>query len=343
MKSKIHLNASLLDGQIKKLQCGLSQLYKYNSKCFKKIFIEGNMVKQKFSRVDEFMNMGIVERINSYYHSRFMICSHKGIFVVTDPPSLRHWDRVFPLFADESLLFADQVNVKEGDTVMDLGTGSGILALSCAKKASKVYGVDINKKAVDYAQFNAKLNNLQKRVQFLKGDMFSPIGNLKFDLIVSNPPFVPVPPDFRFYLHSSGGTDGLEVVRRILKSISKYLKPDGRFQIIVMSPGNKNSPIVVQDLKKYMRNRKVKITLTNIYENPVELSSFIKCFREARMFMAWKQYFSLHSLTHLYYLFVDLRPADSFSLNVSTRKIRLRKNYYSGDWQSRFKRYALPE
>ncbi len=85
--------------------------------------------------------------------------------------------------------------------VLDLGCGTGILALIAARRCEQVIGVDIDRRAVACARRNARLNQIAN-VRFLVGDAFRPVQGLRFDLIVSNPPFYPV--------------DGLEVAQSLL-------------------------------------------------------------------------------------------------------------------------------
>ena len=118
----------------------------------------------------------------------------------TDPPTNRDMDRVFPIFDDESIFIANRLMVNKGDKVLDLGTGSGIFALFAAQqKAAEVIATDINSKAVNYARENARINGLAGRIEFHQGNLFEPVEGRKFNLIICNPPFVPTPPNARFF------------------------------------------------------------------------------------------------------------------------------------------------
>jgi release factor glutamine methyltransferase len=75
--------------------------------------------------------------------------------------------------SDDTFFFADNLNVKEREKVIDLGTGCGFLGIIAAKKASKVIAVDINPYAVHCAKMNAKLNEVNNKMFFLQGDLFS--------------------------------------------------------------------------------------------------------------------------------------------------------------------------
>jgi release factor glutamine methyltransferase len=78
--------------------------------------------------------------------------------------------------------------VREGDRVLDMGTGSGVHAILAASKSTSVVAVDINPKATETARFNAILNGVQDRVEVLDSDLFEHVEG-RFDLIVFDPPF----------------------------------------------------------------------------------------------------------------------------------------------------------
>lgn len=135
--------------------------------------------------------------------------------------------------AEDSFLLAENITPKKGDYVLDVGTGTGILALVAAGKASKVLGVDINPEAVELARNNAKLNGLPN-VESRLSDLFTNVGD-RFDLIVFNPPYLPVKEDGLLELSWSGGERGVEVVERFLGEVKDYLKPRGRILMVASS------------------------------------------------------------------------------------------------------------
>lgn len=115
-------------------------------------------------------------------------------------------------------------------SVCDLATGSGCIAISLKKEEDnmKVYATDISHNALEIAKYNAK--NLGADVTFLEGDMLKPLGDLKFDIFVSNPPYIPdseiVDPlvlDNEPNVALFGGEDGLKFYRIILRDLAKHL------------------------------------------------------------------------------------------------------------------------
>lgn len=122
-------------------------------------------------------------------------------------------------------------------SVLDLCTGSGCLAIlaSHAFVNADIHATDISADALEVAERNVADYGLEDRVTLHCGDLFEPLGRMRFDLIVSNPPYVDaeamgeLPPEFRAEprLALAGGEDGLDVVRRILAGAGGHLTPEG--------------------------------------------------------------------------------------------------------------------
>jgi release factor glutamine methyltransferase len=96
--------------------------------------------------------------------------------------------------AEDTFLLLDNVEplVSKRDVVLELGVGSGIIALVLAKHAKKVVGIDISKEAVKCAKNNAKTNRLENKIELILGDLFTPLKiEAKFNLILFNPPYLP--------------------------------------------------------------------------------------------------------------------------------------------------------
>lgn len=133
--------------------------------------------------------------------------------------------------AEDSFLFAENLGVKSGQAVLDLGTGSGILAITAAQKAQSVIAVDLNPYAVRCAKENAKLNKAYN-VAFLQGDLFKAFADeVRFDLVLFNAPYLPSEAgEEETWIGRSwaGGANGRVVVDRFIEQVLAYLKPLGR-------------------------------------------------------------------------------------------------------------------
>ncbi len=124
-------------------------------------------------------------------------------------------------------------------SILDIGTGSGCIAISIATSlpAARLTAVDISQQALAVAQANADTQQLSDRIEFLGGDLLEPLDpNSRFDFIVSNPPYVTtaefdhLAPDIRNHeprIALDGGSDGLDLVRRLVADAPNHLAPGG--------------------------------------------------------------------------------------------------------------------
>jgi ribosomal protein L3 glutamine methyltransferase len=123
------------------------------------------------------------------------------------------------------------------ENVLDLCTGSGCLAVLSARAfpGAQIDAVELSKDALAVAARNVADYGLENRISLHQGDLFKPLGERKYDLIITNPPYVDaegmagLPRECRFEpkLAFDGGPDGLAIVRRILNEAGKHLKPQG--------------------------------------------------------------------------------------------------------------------
>jgi release factor glutamine methyltransferase len=114
-------------------------------------------------------------------------------------------------------------------SVLDVCTGSGALALTAARCGAGVTAVDVSRRAVLTARLNARLNGV--RLRALRSDLFRALGDARFDVIVSNPPYVPAPTDD---LPTRGrarawdaGLDGRVFIDRLIDEAPAHLRPGG--------------------------------------------------------------------------------------------------------------------
>jgi release factor glutamine methyltransferase len=140
--------------------------------------------------------------------------------------------------------------------ILDLGTGTGAIALAIAKHRPQAffYAVDTSQAALDVAIENAR--NLEiSNVKFILSDWFSALGNEKFDIIVSNPPYIETDDahlkqgDLRFEPISAlaSGEDGLDDIRKILQEAPQHLSPNG---CLLLEHGHNQAEVVAALLKQ---------------------------------------------------------------------------------------------
>lgn len=133
--------------------------------------------------------------------------------------------------AEDSILLADSLDVNGGERVLDVGTGSGIIALSAAEFAGSVLGVDVDPQAVSCARKNAVRNGIGN-AEFRVSDLFENVEG-KFDLIIFNPPYLPSGSIKDKAV--DGGRRGRQLIRKFIADAGDHLNPEGRILILVSS------------------------------------------------------------------------------------------------------------
>ncbi len=124
-----------------------------------------------------------------------------------------------------------QLTVREPlATALDLGTGCGVQALHLAGHVARVVATDVNRRALAMTRLNAALN--QVPVEVREGSLFEPVADERFDLVVSNPPFVVSPATEAPLVYRDSGLPGDEVVRRVVTQAPQHLTPGGRAQVL---------------------------------------------------------------------------------------------------------------
>lgn len=165
--------------------------------------------------------------------SPFCLFPCEGVFIATDAiagqPGINQVMCLFP----ESYMLAGVVPRVGVSRTLDLCTGSGIHAIVAAQHSSSVVGVDINPRAITFSRFNAALNQASN-VRFFAGDLYEPVRNEQFDLVLANPPYNPSlesPAGANFW---SGGASGEELLRRIIAGLDDVLTELGMCHIVTL-------------------------------------------------------------------------------------------------------------
>lgn len=187
--------------------------------------------KESFQRIDEFLQARTVRRVPLPYLLG------------------EAWFAGLPFYVDERVLvprspfaeliaarFEPWLRLREDALILEIGTGSGCIAIATALAFphATVVATDVSAGALDVARRNVRRHGVADRVQLVQADLLDGIAG-RFDLVLSNPPYVPVgdlvdmPPEYAQepHLALAGGADGLALVRRILQDAADHLHRDG--------------------------------------------------------------------------------------------------------------------
>ncbi len=173
----------------------------------------------------------------------------------------------------EEVLTLIKDNPKEKVELLDMCTGSGCIGIAIAYYNNKVAATlsDISLECIEVSNRNIKKNDLEDRVEVIKSDLYSAFSDRKFDIITTNPPYIPagdiqeLDDDVRLYEPLSaldGGTDGLDFYRRIAVETKNHLKNNG---CLLMEIGIDQSEAVIEIFQKHCySNIKIKNDISGI-------------------------------------------------------------------------------
>ena len=190
---------------------------------------------------DGLLDVGLLERREDGVVSPFVLGVLDDLFILSD--DLVHGlDAVMGFGATTIELCGAAFPRQNVQRVLDLGCGSGTAALLLARRARAAVGVDINPRAVALSKINAAINGVAN-AEFRVGDLFAPVAGETFDLIVSQPPFVPMPAGVGAATFLYGGPRGDELSLTLLARLTPHLAPKGRALLFVEWPDHGNDAL----------------------------------------------------------------------------------------------------
>ena len=174
------------------------------------------------------------------------------------------------------------LSMKNNPEIIDIGTGSGCIGITLAKEipSSNVIAIDFSEKALAVAEENAKNIGI-KNIDFVKSDFLKQSINLRADLLVSNPPYIPkkdistLMTDVREYEPSEALTDnldGLEFYRVFSKRFDRMIKIDGA---LIVEVGKDEHPLEAK--KIFEQAGHVKVEMINDYNGDIRVLKVMKC------------------------------------------------------------------
>lgn len=180
--------------------------------------------------VEAWVDAGLVEVSGEEARGLLRVFPFDGLLFAMDPPELLEQgtgpDFVSGLTNSSAALMCCTIR-RQSRATLDLGTGCGVLGFLAARHSQRVWATDVNPRALAMARLNAHLNGLSS-IEFALGSGFEPVADLKFDLIVTNPPFI-LGPLQRYTFRDSGmELDGL--CRKLVSEAPQHLEEGGFFQ-----------------------------------------------------------------------------------------------------------------
>ena len=174
------------------------------------------------------------------------------------------------ILVEEVIKIAKKIRAKK---ILDLCTGSGIIGVSLAKylENCEITATDISKKALEVAKKNAIINKVEDKITFLDSDLFTNIPKDKYDIIVSNPPYIKKDIIKKLdkqvrkepNLALDGGIDGLDLYRKIIPQSYEYLKYNGYLCLEIGFDQREDVLNLIKESQKYSEIYSLK----DLYDN----------------------------------------------------------------------------
>lgn len=177
---------------------------------------------------DDAVRAGLLAADGDQLRAAVQIVPVGGLYVAADWTDAAVTEPVMGVAASTRAL-AQMMIPGPAEATLDLGTGSGVLALLAARQTGRVVATDLNARAVEYVRFNAALNGVGN-VDPRAGDLFEPVRGQTFDRIVCNPPFVIAPAAGA--MHSQTGRPADDLLRSIARAAPDHLRPGGFCQVV---------------------------------------------------------------------------------------------------------------
>jgi SAM-dependent methyltransferase len=183
-------------------------------------------------KLETLAETGLIKIDGNSVTAAVKLLPYNDLFVVFDLPCMLETDlkRHYVMGIGSSTLTLANLTIrKKSSLTLDLGTGCGIHAFLAARHSDHVVAVDLNPRAVQLTEFNAKLNGLSN-VECLEGNLFEPVKGKRFDLVITNPPFV-ISPENR-YIYRDGGMEADQITQKIVRQVPLFLTEGGYCQIL---------------------------------------------------------------------------------------------------------------
>lgn len=258
----------------------------------------------------------------------YVLIPIKNKLLVVNPPykKFRNGKKVPDLYVGaDSLKLINYFKGEKRETLLDLCSGSGIIGIALSDYVNKIDFVEIREDVIDVLKFNLLINRIsEERVEVKKSDLYEELANKKYNYIVTNPPFIPTPEDNLLPVCGDGGIDGMDIIRRILKDLTKYLKQDGRFYMVLEAIGDDNKPFVVDlfDDKNTKGIVNVSLFSRQLIEEQARVSAMVSkdmfdgSKNTKELYDLWMNSFEVLNATYVYPTLIEYIPSDDMEFNL---------------------------
>lgn len=212
------------------------------------MFYDAVLTLEERKAVDHIISLRIDKKIPAAYltHEAFFM----GLSFYVDERVLIPRSPIAELIEKQ---FSPWIDTHHISKILDLCTGSGCIAVACAEifPEVEITASDISSDALDVAKMNIEKYHLEDQIMLIQSDVFESIPQQKFDIIISNPPYVDktdmenLPPEYRHEPVSAlaAGQDGLDIIKKILSTAKNYLSDHG---ILIIETGNSAEALISQ-------------------------------------------------------------------------------------------------
>jgi methylase of polypeptide subunit release factors len=180
--------------------------------------------------LDRLEALGLIEHDGTFVRPRVRLVPHDDLLIVSDHPGDDQPDHVAGVH-NPSLTLSHLTVRRPVATALDMGTGCGVQAILVSRHADHVVATDLNERALNFAAFNALLNEAGN-VELRGGSFFEPVAGERFELVVTNPPYV-ISPETEYLFRDSGLT-GDSVSRQVVEAAPAVLD-EGAFATVLVS------------------------------------------------------------------------------------------------------------
>lgn len=274
---------------------------------------------------------------DGYLISNFRITNIYDLFIISDTQNYIGNDRVWYPLDDESILFAKNLGNCKDKSILDVGCGSGVLSIMASKKgARKVIALDLSARALSITKLNCLVNSVDN-IELVQGKLDEYQFHDKFDYILINPPFVPMPEGTNYLWSGYGGKDGLSVVHALFNNIDKISHSQTSLSIISMSPGSK----FISELEKMFitkfGDKDYSLNIIDVYGKVAPISVATELFKSENKAIEWCQWLDESGYTHMHYLLIHAFPAQYYHYNRYNLYPILAETNETGSWEAMYR------